>query len=129
MTTEAGDLPPGQEPAPAPPRCAAATELTDEEIAGIVRHVHAGILGWAEPFSYLQVTAACLLSPGHPGQHASRQAITRTGTLAWLRWDNQARAIEWHSPFNCPEWPIEDARGPLCGLFAGHPGQHDVTTT
>ena len=128
MTTETGDLTPGREPAPPPPRCGAPTELTDTEIAAIVRRTVTDSLGWARPFSYLQITATCLLSPGHPHQNASRQAITRPGQIAWLRWDNQARAIEWHGAFDCPEWPIGDARGPLCALFAGHPGQHDVTT-
>ena len=128
MTTDTGDRPPGPEPAPPPAHCGAQTELTDEEIAAIVRHVHAGVLGWAEPFSSLRITATCRLSPGHPHQHASQQAHTRHGQLAWLRWDSQARGFEWHDLFDCPEWPIGDARGPLCALFAGHPGQHDVTT-
>ena len=70
------------------------------------------------------------VSSGHPHQHASQQAHTRHGQLAWLRWDGQARGFEWHDLFDCAEW-IDNSQDldddtPACQLFAGHPGQHDV---
>ena len=51
--------------------------------------------------------------------------------LAWIRWDDTSREIQWHDLHECPEWPASpdlDDDTPTCGLFAGHPGQHDVTT-
>ena len=131
MTTDTGDLRPGREPAPPPPRCGAQTELTDEEIAGIVRWTVSA--GWERPFYCLDTTAACRLSPGHPHQHGALQAVTRdTETrpvkLAWLRWDTSSREIQWHDLHECAEWPASpDDDAPTCTLFAGHPGQHNVT--
>ncbi len=134
MTTDTGDLPPGPEPAPPPPRCAVTTELTDAEIGAIVRWTVG--FGRDIPFYCLETSAACRLSPGHPRRHAALQAATR-GTetrpvkLAWLHWDDTSREIQWHDLRECPEWPTAsqdlDDDTPACQQFDGHPGQHRVT--
>lgn len=92
------------------PGCDMTTDLTDAEIAQIVRGA-AAIDGVTPQFEAIAVTAECRLANRHEGDCASWQAslIDLSGT-AWLRW-GEARRIDW----------IADCKG-SCVLFFGHPG-------
>lgn len=96
--------------------CEAATELTDADIATIVRSVAASS-DVAQDIGAVALFADCRLSREHAGAHACWVARARDGfgdeATAWLRWTGDAHTIDW----------LVDCTGPDCPLFRGHAGE------
>lgn len=92
-------------------KCDMTTELTDAEIAAIVRGA-AGQDGVATRLEAIAVTAECRLENRHEGDCASWQAdLTDKDGTAWLRWGD-GRRVDWLA--EC----VTDG----CPLYRGHPG-------
>ena len=93
--------------------CEAKTDLTDAEIAAIVRASPGQKNGMAGEFGFITVDAQCVLA----GDHAEHLAQVADRGLApqgaWFRWDPDGnRTLAW----------IDGCPLPDCVLFAGHPG-------
>lgn len=110
--------------------CAEATDLTDTEIAAIVRHFSCCQVGEVDDgtFHMLMTRAGCDLGKGHAGPHAGFQAsgapMRRESRhqgdedCAWLMWGGVVREIAW-----LMECPVK-LGGHGCMLFDGHEGPH-----
>src|ERR1700683_4203143 len=78
--------------------CGAASEMTDADIVAMVRAAVApGSELTSEAFGPMRLGAVCDLGQGHPGTHASLQALPASSgqPALWLRWGDGTRAIVW----------------------------------
>jgi hypothetical protein len=93
--------------------CEAKTDLTDAEIAAIVRASPGQSNGMTGEFPFITIDAQCVLAGDH-AEHAGQVGEAFAAeSKAWFRWDSDGnRTLAWID--NCPV--------PDCVLFAGHPG-------
>jgi hypothetical protein len=95
--------------------CGIETDLTDTEIAAIIRQL-AGTSGYAENIQAIATSARCALSDRHGEPCADYVADVgddNGGTVsAWLRWSGDDRRIDW----------LVVCASPACDLFRGHGG-------
>ena len=97
---------------PASDSCYRETELTDAEIAAIVRS--AAVNGMAGPFGMIDSTADCILAAGHQGDCLAWVAyLAGKPGSAWLRWSDGGRRVDW----------LADCLAEDCSLYQGHPGE------
>lgn len=94
--------------------CGMTTELTDAELAAIVRGAMDGD-GITGRFEAISADAQCRLAEHHGGDCASWQAslINEPGA-AWFRWGD-SRRVDW----------LADCVTGGCVLYRGHPGRCD----
>lgn len=91
--------------------CDQKTELSDSEIAEIIRGV--AVNGVAGPFNLVDTAVDCALADRHIGDCAGLVGILdgKSGQ-AWLRWGDGRRV----------DWLADCAKG-NCELYRGHPGE------